>query len=189
MIESALGWIGDLAQFLGSWLPHLVVVQSSHMAVKYRNGWEPVLLSPGRHVYWPVMSPIETCAVVRQTLDIPPHLIETADRVTVVASGVVEYEVDDAIQFLARTENGYDSIRNVAGAVIRQVVKESTMEEICDEDEATLGLLLLQIQEALTAYGVRIISVRLADCARVRALHLSGRSLVTVMNEHSDTIE
>ena len=174
MIESALSWIGDLAHFAGSLLPRLLVVQSSHRAVKYRNGWRPMLLGPGLHVYWPVASPIETCAVVRQVLDVRPHLLETADGEAVVASGVVEYEIVDVVRFLASTENGYESILAVAGAAIRELVVESTLAELRENDDVGRRLLAAGIQEALEPYGVLVLGARLADCARVRAVHLTG---------------
>jgi regulator of protease activity HflC (stomatin/prohibitin superfamily) len=174
VIEAALGWIGDVAQFVGSLVPRLLVVQTSHRAVKYVRGAVEVELQPGLHVYWPLVTPVETCAVVRQTLDIPARLLETADGETVVGSGVVEYEIKDPILFLARTENGYDSIRLVAGAAIRRVVLESTREELRGQEELSRRLLVNDVQEALEPYGVLVLTARLADFARVRAIHLTG---------------
>lgn len=181
MIESALGWIGEIARFLGSLVPRLLIVQSSHRAVAYRWGRHVVELGPGPHVYWPLVTPIETCAVVRQVLDLPTQLLETADGRTVVASGVIEYEIANVVAFLAETENGYDSIRLVATAAVRNLVMDSTREELgaADADVAE-RLLTSAVQEDLEPYGVRVLRARLSDFAAVRAVHLTGGQLVAV---------
>jgi regulator of protease activity HflC (stomatin/prohibitin superfamily) len=175
MIESALSWLGDLARFLGSTFPRLLVVQSSHRAVKYKNGHTPILLAPGRHLYWPLMSPIEYCPVVRQVISIPTQLLETADDQTVAASGVLEFEIQDAILFLAQTESGWEAVRAVGSAAIRRVVMKQERAALCDAPEAIDLRLTRQAQRWLQAYGVKVLRLRLADFARVRAVHLSGR--------------
>lgn len=189
MIDSALGWIGQLAHYLGSLVPRLLIVQSSHRAVKYVWGRTPLELGPGPHVYWPVATPVESCAVVRQVLDLPTQLLETADGRTVVASGVIEYEITDALAFLAETENGYDSIRLVATAAVRNLVMDSTREELGASDaDVAERLLTSAVQEDLEPYGVRVLRARLSDFAAVRAVHLTGGQLVAVQVS-SGTIE
>lgn len=174
MIASAFSWVADVAEFLGSLLPRLVVVQSTHRAVKYALGRRPTLLEPGVHVYWPVVSPVESCAVVRQTIDVPARLVETADGYSVVCSAVVEYEIDDAVAFLARTENGYDSVRLVAGSAVWEYVRESTLEELRSQSDIARRLMVGAMQDDLRPYGVLVLGAQVADLARVRALHLTG---------------
>lgn len=174
MIESALGWIGDLARFLGSLLPRLMVVQASHRAVKYVRGRRVVLLEPGVHVYWPIVTPIEFCAVVRQVKAVPTQVLETADDQTVAVSGVVEFEIVDPIAFLARTEDGWNSAVFLAAAAIRRVVMKHDRDDLCDAPEATDLRLTRQAQRWLAPYGVRVLRLRLADFARVRPIHLTG---------------
>lgn len=174
MIDSAFTWLGQLAEWFASWFPRLLVVQSSHRAVKYVRGATPVLLAPGLHVYWPLVTPVETCAVVRQVVEVPAHLLETADRAAVVVSGVIEYEIGDALVFLAEAENGYLSLEKVAAATIRSYVLESTTDELRENDDMTRRMLTSMLQEDLQPYGVRVLGARLADCARVRPIHLTG---------------
>jgi regulator of protease activity HflC (stomatin/prohibitin superfamily) len=174
VIESALGWIGQLAEFFGSLVPRLLVVQSSHRAVKYKNGHTPVLLSAGRHLYWPLMSPIEMCAVVRQVLNMPTQLLETADAVPVAVGAVTEYDIVDPIAFLAETENGYEAIATVSTACVREVVTRTDYDAVATGGAELDRRLTRAIRAGLRRYGVRVSRARLSDFAKVRPIHLTG---------------
>lgn len=188
MLESALGWVGDLARFVGSLLPRLYVVQSSHRAVKYVRGHSPVVLEPGLHVYWPIVTPVESCAVVRQVLNMPTQILETADCVPVAAGGVVEYEVRDPLAFLADTEDGYEAISAVATAAIRRVVTDRDYEAL--SGPALDAALTRVARRDLKSYGVHVIRARLSDLARVRPVHLTG-GLVnqTIAHNHTEYVQ
>lgn len=189
MIESALGWIGEIARFVGSLFPRLLIVQASHRGVKYVWGREVVELEPGPHVYWPLVTPVELCAVVRQTIDLPAQLLETADGQVVVASGAIEYEIEDAVAFLAQAENGYDSIRLVATGAVRDMVTDCTLEELRADRGMADRLLTGHAQDDLEPYGVRVLRARLSDFARVRPIHLTGGPSVGVTVGGGGTIE
>lgn len=172
MLDSALGWIGKLADFFGSLFPRLLIVQASHRAVKYVRGHTVVALDAGLHWYWPVVTTVETCAVVRQVLNMPTQLLETQDGVPVAVGGMVEYEISDPIRFLAECENGYEAIANVATGAIRKVV---TALDYDDRDEAGMDEHLTKAVRAdLRVYGVRVRRARLSDMAKVRPIHLTG---------------
>lgn len=174
MIETAFGWIGEIASFVGRMLPRLLIVKWSHRAVKYVRGSNVVALEPGLHIYWPLVTEIETCAVVLQVLNLPTQLLETADGAPVAASGVVEYTVDDPIQYLAECENAYEAITNVATAAIRRVVNSLPYAQLqaggSDLDRKLTGA----TQRLLGDFGVHVKKTRLSDFARVRPIHITG---------------
>lgn len=185
MLDSALGWIGEVARFVGSLFPRLLIVQSSHRAVKYVLGRTPVVLKPGPHVYWPLVTPVETCAVVRQVLNMPTQLLETEDCVPVAVGGVVEYEVADPLAFLAETENGYEAISAVATAAIRRAVTCRNYEDLNGSDLDRS--LCRMVSRDLRPYGVRVLRARLSDLAKVRPVHLTGGLLnQTVHQNHTE---
>lgn len=181
-MEAAFAWIGKLAEFFGSFFPRLLIVKSSHRAVKYVFGSKRVLLEPGVHLYWPIVTEIEACAVVRQVLPLNAQLLETEDGVTVLADGLVVYEIDDAETFLADNENAYETIDDVATAAIRKVVTSSQYEALRRGGRKLDGQLTREIQKLLRDFGVKVEYARLTSFAKVRALHLSGGPLTTVEN-------
>lgn len=180
MLTSAFGWIGDLAKAIGSFVPRLLIVRSSHRVVKYVCGSEVVLLEPGLHVYWPLVTEIEPVAVVQQGIDLPTQLVETADGYTLAVGGVAEYEIVDAVRFLANTENGFDTIRFVCTAAILRVVRRSDLQELRSAGDGLERSLTRGAQRLLTRYGVRVRRVGLSDFARTRAVHLTGAPLAPV---------
>lgn len=181
MIEQAFGWLGEIARFVGSLIPRLLVVQKSHRAVKYVHGKNVVLLEPGLHVYWPLVTPVEMCAVVRQVINLPTQLLETRDGTPVAAGGVIEYEIKDAVRFLAELENGYEAIAAVALASVRQVITASVHG---DEPELLDEELTVAVKRDLRSYGVRVRRARLSDLARVRPVHLTGGLLTSGAPQH-----
>jgi len=185
MLDAALGWIGEVARFVGSLFPRLLIVQRSHRAVKYVRGSRVRELAPGLHIYWPLVTLVESCAVVRQVLNMPTQLLETEDCVPIAVGGVVEYEIDNAVLFLAECENGYEAISAVASAAIRRVVTEREYEDL---GAAGLDLALTRAaRRDLRAYGVRVLRARLSDLAKVRPIHLTGGLLnQTVTQNHTE---
>ncbi len=183
MIESALGWIGEVARFVGSLFPRLLVVQASHRAIKYVHGKTVRELGPGLHIYWPLVTPVETCAVVRQVLNMPTQLLETRDGEPVAVGGVVEYEVTDAVKFLAECENGYEAIATVAMAGIRKVVTSTQYEGVAETGRLDRQL-ASAVRSSLRPYGVRVLSARLSDLARVRPVHHTGGLTAQVVQQN-----
>lgn len=179
-MEAAFAWIGKLADFVGSLLPRLLIVKSTHRGVKYVFGSQLVALDPGVHVYWPIVTEIEVCAVVRQVLNLKSQILETKDGHTVVAGGLVVYEINDAQTFLADNENSFETIDDVATAAIRKVVISSTLDELREGRAKLDNRLSRETQKLLRVFGVSVEYARLTDFARVRAYHLSGGPLSTV---------
>lgn len=177
---AAFAWIGEIAKFFGSFFPRLLIVKSSHRAVKYVCGHKRVLLQPGVHVYWPIVTEIEVCAVVRQVLNLPTQLLETEDGHTVAVGGLIVYEIVDAETFLADNENAYEALDDVATGAIRKVIVSTKLQELRSGRAKLDGRLTRETQKLLSDFGVRVMYARLTDFARVRALHLSGGPLATV---------
>lgn len=174
MIESALGWIGELAHFLGSLFPRLVIVKSSHRCLKYVHGKRLVLLEPGIWAYWPLVTELEWCSVVRQVLVHQPHLMETRDGHPVVVAGVTAYTVSDPIKYLSENEDPYSVADDVAAAAIRQVVAGEDLDVLRQGLEETDARLTAASRRLLRPFGVRVEYTRLTDLGRTRPVHLSG---------------
>lgn len=176
-MEAAFAWIGKLAEFFGSFFPRLLIVKSSHRAVKYVFGYKRVLLNPGVHLYWPLVTEVEITAVVRQVLHFNSQLLETKSGDTVTVGGLLVYSITDAETFLADNENAYESIDDVATAAIRKVVVSTTLDELRMGRGRLDSRLTRETQKMLSDFGVSVEYARLTDFARVRALHLSGGPL------------
>lgn len=174
MMATALGWVGELAQFLGSLIPRLLVVKVDSRCLKYVRGSRLVLLDPGLHVYWPLVTELEWCHVVRQVVVHRSHVLETSDGVQVVAAGVTAYRVSDPVRFLAENEDPYSVIDDVAAAAIRQVVVGTPYHILGQALPSTDVALTRAARSLLRPFGVQVEYTRLTDLARTRSIHLTG---------------
>jgi len=174
MLDQALGWIGKLAEFLGSTIPRLLIVKRDQRALKYIHGHKLALLEPGIHFYWPLVTEIEWCHVVRQILVHQPHVVETQDGIPVVVAGVTAYHVRDPVKFLAENEDPYNVIDDVAAAAIRKVIVSRTHGLLSQALPETDTELTTATRSLLRPFGVRVEYTRLTDLAKVRPIHLTS---------------
>lgn len=174
MIDQAFGWLGQLADFVGRWFPRLLVVKTDQRCLKYVRGRHLRLLDPGLHLYWPMVTELEWCFVVRQVMVHPPHVLETQDGVQVVVAGVTAYRVANPIRFLSENEDPYSTIDDVAAAAIRQVVVSSSYDVLGDALPTTDAALTAATRRLLRPFGVRVEYTRLTDFSRTRTIHLTG---------------
>ena len=80
-MESALGWLQSIFDTILKLFPRLLIVGATHGGVKFVRGSKVVELKPGLHLYWPIVTEIETYCVVRQVIDLPTYTLTTKDYV------------------------------------------------------------------------------------------------------------
>ena len=60
-MDSALGWIGQIIEWFGQFIPRFVLIDLTQCGVKMRLGREVTVLEPGLHIYWPLPTALRTC--------------------------------------------------------------------------------------------------------------------------------
>ncbi len=176
-MESALGWIGKLFEFLGSLFPRLLIVQATQLGVLFIRGKKVKPVGPGLWVYWPFWTVADVRAAVRQTENLPSQALLTLDGQTVVAGGMVRYEVVDARAALAETYDVDAAIADEALAVLCEFVTQKTLADI-QRDRAKVNTeLTRKIRSALSAYGVNVLRAQLTDFAPCVTLNHVGVKL------------
>ncbi len=174
-METALGWLGDVFRFLLSLVPRLLIVRSTHRAVKFARGKNPYVLRPGLHFYWPLVTEVEVVPVTWQTVDLVPQYLTTADGFSVAVSGIVVYEVDDVLKLLTECFDYDAMIRSYSLAAIKRVIAVNTFAFLQAGGAETDRLLTGELRRLLRRYGVRTIRVTLSDFTRCFVLgSLSG---------------
>jgi len=188
-METAFGWLGDVFRFLLSLVPRIEIVRATHAGVKFKRGRDVVYLGPdngiafpiikwvlcfpvpwlrrtGLHFYWPLVTEVEVVPIKRQTKDLDPQYLTTADNRIVGVCGILVYEVDDVVKLLTECYDYDETIRDHAVAAIKQVVCEYDAEFLqnSEVDEE----LTKQLREMLEQFGVATIKVTLSNFARCR---------------------
>src|SRR5216684_1090213 len=102
-MESALAWIGKLAEWIGAFVPRWIILDTTYGGVKYVGGKRPVALGPGIHWYWPARTTTDLYPTARQTDDLRSQTVVTADDRAIVVGAQITYEVSDIMKLLPTT--------------------------------------------------------------------------------------
>jgi len=174
-METVFGWLGTIPNFLFSLLPHLEIIRSTHMGIKFKKGSEEVVLEPGLHWYWPFVSEIEVIAVKYRTSDLDVQYLETKDNLKVGLAGIVSYDINDVRAAICDCWDYEDVIRDKAQAAIKSVVT-SNEKEFFKSDKADRQL-TGRLQKELKNFGVKVSRVQLSNFAESDMHALWGVSI------------
>jgi regulator of protease activity HflC (stomatin/prohibitin superfamily) len=184
--DGALAWIGQIANWIGSWIPTWRVLDTTEGAVKFeaffwgprfRRYKDPLRITtcgPGRHWYWPAFSAFQVYPTAIQTDDLPTQTMESADGTPFIAGGMVTYCVPDLEKLLTATHNAMKMIQVLTLASIHDVCCKMTWAElVLEQRKGTLDTKLKNhAQKFLTKYGVQVEACMLTDLARSRVYRL-----------------
>lgn len=164
-MELALGWIGEIFRALLLFVPRLLIVKATHGGVKFVRGRKIVPIQPGLHIYWPLVTECVSVPVMRQTTNLAPQVLITADSQVIGVSGILVYEVEDASKLLTACWDYDETIRDHCLAAIKQVVTANALNFLIHNTHDTDHMLTRQLRRMLKRFGVRVIRVTLSDIA------------------------
>lgn len=185
-MDSALAWVGWIAEWIGQFVPRFTTLDMTEGAVKTEGFFLPTrvrrckddarvtVLGPGLHWWWPATSRWEIYPVEFQTDNLPSQTIETSDGVPVTVGGMISYKVADIGKLLPRCHSPVMAIRTVTMPAIHQVVCRLTWDGLREEQrKGTINTKLRNsAQKRLTEFGIEIDAVELTDLVRTRVFRL-----------------
>ena len=90
------------------------------------------------------------------TLGVPPQEVLTRDSVTVSVDAVVYYRVSNATVSVANVENAHHSTRLLAQTTLRNILGTKSLHEILSDRESISGSMQTVLDEATTAWGIKV---------------------------------
>ena len=169
-MDSALGWIGQIAAWVRQFIPKWVIIPTTHGGVKWVKGKRIVELGPGIHWYWPVVTLLQTYPIVRQSVDLRPQVMVSRDQKTFSAGVVVTYTVKDLKQLLSTTFDPDEVMGEISLAAIYDVLTKLTLDEL--QTAAISTALTRAIQQLVSPYGVHVVRAALTEMAPCRVVKL-----------------
>jgi len=169
---SALGWLGDVVQALLKFFPRLVLIRMTHRGVKFCRRGNAVEMAPGLRWWWPLIADVEVVPVVRQSIDLPSQTLQTIDDESVVISGVIVYEIRDAVKSQTAAWDQDRTISDVARITFRDHCVCQTYERLRSNQEVGDRAMQTALRAALRPYGVWVISVGITDMVKTHVLAL-----------------
>eukprot|EP00093_Oithona_nana_P005668 05668.XXX_151688_146650_1 [CDS] Oithona nana genome sequencing. len=97
------------------------------------------------------------------TLGVPPQEVLTKDSVTVSVDAVVYYRVSNATVSVANVENAHHSTRLLAQTTLRNILGTKNLHEILSDRESISGSMQVVLDEATTAWGIKVERVEIKD--------------------------
>ncbi len=170
-MEAAFAWLGQIVEWLGRFVPRVLIVDITKGAIKLKYGSEITELKPGKlHVYWPFVSIIKEVDIARQTLDLTTQTFETRDGITVQMSGMLTYQVNDVVALLTSVYDPDNSIRDIGMTILQEVLVQYTWAEIRDKlvDGNLRKEMTRETQRELRSFGIKVLKVGIKDLSRTK---------------------
>jgi regulator of protease activity HflC (stomatin/prohibitin superfamily) len=155
-MATALTWLNDLAQWLGRWIPRLVLIEPTHRGVCFgpRGGARQV--GPGLVLYWPITHVLVQLPITTQSIQLSAQVLARPDdgtamipRVSLCAAAV-QFRVHDAVAAATRVLHLHALIDNRASATIARNVS------LAADPIAWARAVREELGTELVAYGVEL---------------------------------
>ncbi len=182
-MDSALAWIGQIADWLGRFFPRWIILDPREGGVKYVRGKNVVEMGPGIHWYWPLVTTLQTYPTVRQADNLQTQVFTTLDDQTIAVGGLLVYDVSDVVKLLTSCHNAIQTVQDISLTAVHDVCANLSWEELKEKQrKGTLDTALKNAaQKQLGDYGVRVIKCMLTDLAKTRVL-----KVIQSVNKDSD---
>merc|ERR1719323_1378172 len=141
------------------------VVQEYERAVIFRLGrlLHGGSRGPGLFFVLPCIENYQKVDLRTITLDVPPQEVLTRDSVTVSVDAVVYYRVSNATVSVANVENAHHSTRLLTQTTLRNILGTKSLHEILSDRDSISGSMQSVLDEATTAWGIKVERVEIKD--------------------------
>jgi len=186
-MNDALGWVGQLVEWVGQFIPRWEIVNTTQGAVKFVRGSRIIALGPGIHWYWPVMTEFVVYPTARQANTLPSQTLLTSDGNVVAVTALIVFEVADVAALVAHTYEPDNTVEDIAQAAVHDVLCQQSWDHLRNQahSRALHTLLRQEAQRGLKPYGVRVLRVNLIDLAPCHVIRLmqSSAERVDILDE------
>ncbi len=173
-MDSALAWVGQIATWIGAFIPRWAILDTTEGACKFVGGKKVVLCLPGVHFWWPARTVFRTYPTAQQTDRLESQTMESKDGKTFIAAGTITYRVDDLTQLLPVVHSPTTAVIDIAMTALHDVCCSLEWAELQEaQRKGTLKTRLrAAAQKDLADLGIRVMVLKLNTLARCRILKI-----------------
>jgi len=139
------------------------VVQEYERGVVFRLGRVIGAKGPGLFFVLPFVDKMQKVDLRTITLDVPSQEAITADNVTVTVNAVVYFRVLDPVSAIVQIEDFRRATWQIAQTSLRNVIGQSSLDQLLQDREAINETLQHIIDEATEPWGVKVSIVEIKD--------------------------
>ena len=141
----------------------LRVVQEYKRLVVFRLGKFHAVKGPGLVWICPGLDRIVEVDIRTLTVDVPKQNIVTKDNVSIGVDAVVYYRVTDPMKAVVAVEDFIEATNLLAQSALRDVIGESTLDEVLTQREMLNRRLTEIVDRATDPWGVKVSDVKIKD--------------------------
>lgn len=121
-MNAALSWLNDLIQWLGRWIPRLVLIHPTHRGVKFGPRGRTTQVGPGLVVYWPITHDLLQVPVTTQSIQLCGQILQLPDSAAIVPRVAVctlnvQFTITDAVKAATKVLHFQALVSNRAHAL------------------------------------------------------------------------
>jgi len=148
----------------------IIIITGARIITQYERGVvfrlgkvRPTVKEPGFRVIIPIVDQMRKVSLRIVTLPVESQQIITKDNVSISVSAVAYYQVVDPIKSIVEIENVVSAIYQIAQTTVRNIVGQSSLDEVLSETAAINDKIRTILEGATAKWGVDVSTVELKD--------------------------
>lgn len=131
--------------------------------VKFSFGKYVGIMEPGWRFVWPIIQGYQRVDTRTKAVDVPDQEAITKDNISARINAVIYYRIADVSRAVLEVEDYYYAVSQLAQTTMRNVVGETTLDELLSKRNEVASKIERIIDKATDAWGVKVESVELKD--------------------------
>ncbi len=138
-------------------------VNQFERGVRFQFGRYKGIMEPGWRLVWPIIQGWKRVDVRVKAVDVPDQEAITEDNISARVNAVIYYRVSDAEKAIIQVENFFFAVSQLAQTTMRNVVGETTLDNLLSKRIEVAEKIRNIIDEATNPWGIKVESVELKD--------------------------
>lgn len=147
------------------------VIQEYEVACTTRLGKYDRTLDTGLHFKWPFVDRVHRTLGTIETTPLATQTVETKDEVSLVATPIISYFVDDPSLYFMRLRDDKDGIAGITAGSVFDVLTNLEW-HTRDPHNSIDAEVQNQVKYRLGGFGITVKEIRFLDLAPIRSIRL-----------------